>query len=105
MRNLPLTFDCMYSSQKLEEDFVKFCGLLRIYELYIAMLSWTTDELNNFTVLQYSVGDITRYHQILVNQVTNTHYFRNHPSHFVGFVILLNTFLYKFNWIRDLKVA
>ena len=31
--NLPLTFDCMYCSQKLGEDFAKFCGLLRIYEL------------------------------------------------------------------------
>ena len=30
------TFDCMYCSQKLGEDFVKFCGLLRIYELYIS---------------------------------------------------------------------
>ena len=35
MRNLHLTFDCMYCSQKLLEDFAKFCGLLRIYELYI----------------------------------------------------------------------
>ena len=34
MRNLPLTFDCSTYSQKLGEDFVKFCGLLRIYELY-----------------------------------------------------------------------
>ena len=29
------TFDCMYCSQKLGEDFAKFCGLLRIYELQI----------------------------------------------------------------------
>ena len=34
-RNIPLTFDGMYCSQKLGEDFAKFCGLLRIYELYI----------------------------------------------------------------------
>ena len=34
MGNLPLTFDCMYCSQKLGEDFAKFCGLLRMYELY-----------------------------------------------------------------------
>ena len=27
-------FDCMYCGQKLGEDFSKFCGLLRIYELY-----------------------------------------------------------------------
>ena len=35
MRNLPLTFDCSTYSQKLEEDFETFCGLLRIYELYL----------------------------------------------------------------------
>ena len=35
MRNLHLTFDCSIYSQKLWEDFAKFCGLLRIYELYI----------------------------------------------------------------------
>ena len=33
LRDLQLTFDCMYCSQKLGEDFAKFCGLLRIYEL------------------------------------------------------------------------
>ena len=35
LRNLPLTFDCMYCSQKLGEDFAKFCGLLKIYELFL----------------------------------------------------------------------
>ena len=34
MRNLHLTFDWHYTGQKLDEDFAKFCGLLRIYELY-----------------------------------------------------------------------
>jgi hypothetical protein len=33
MQNLHLTFDCMYCSQKLGEDFAKFCGLIRKYEL------------------------------------------------------------------------
>ena len=33
LQNLHLTFECMYCSQKLGEDFAKFCGLLRIYEL------------------------------------------------------------------------
>ena len=33
LRNHHLTFDCMYCSQKLGEDFAKFSGLLRIYEL------------------------------------------------------------------------
>ena len=32
--NLPLTFDYSTYGQKLGEDFAKFCGLLRIYELY-----------------------------------------------------------------------
>ena len=34
LRNLPLTFDYSAYGQKLGEDFAKFCGLLRIYELY-----------------------------------------------------------------------
>ena len=38
LRSLHLTFDCMYCSQKLGEDFSKFCGLLRIYELYYVEL-------------------------------------------------------------------
>ena len=42
LRNLPLTFDYSTYSQKLVEDFAKFCGLLRIYELY-----WTGDSKNN----------------------------------------------------------
>ena len=33
-RNLPLTFDYSTYSQRLGEDFAKFCGVLRIYELY-----------------------------------------------------------------------
>ena len=33
LRNLPLTFDHSTYGQKLVEDFAKFCGLLRIYEL------------------------------------------------------------------------
>ena len=33
LRNLHLTFDCMFCSQKLGEDFAKLCGLLRIHEL------------------------------------------------------------------------
>ena len=33
LRNLPLTFDYSTHDQKLGEDFAKFCGLLRIYEL------------------------------------------------------------------------
>ena len=34
LRNLHLTFDNSTYSQKLVEDLAKFCGLLRIYELY-----------------------------------------------------------------------
>ena len=38
LRNLLLTFDYSTYSQKLGEDFAKFCGLLRIYELYWIVL-------------------------------------------------------------------
>ena len=34
LQNLHLTFDYSTYSQKLGEDFAKFCGLLRIYVLY-----------------------------------------------------------------------
>ena len=34
LRNLPLTFDYSTYGQKLGEDFAKFWGLLKIYELY-----------------------------------------------------------------------
>ena len=37
LRNLHLTFDCIYCSQKLGEDFAKFCGLHKIYELYFGI--------------------------------------------------------------------
>ena len=39
LRNLSLTFDYSTYGQKLGEDFAKFSGLLRIYELYLS-LSW-----------------------------------------------------------------
>ena len=34
LRNLHLTFDWHYIGKKKGEDFAKFCGLLRVYELY-----------------------------------------------------------------------
>ena len=37
LRNLLLTFDHSTYSQKLVEDFAKFCGLLRIFELYMLL--------------------------------------------------------------------
>ena len=38
MLNLHLTFDYSTYSQKFGEDFAKFCGLLRIYELYAGIV-------------------------------------------------------------------
>ena len=35
MRNLHLTFDYSTYGQKYIEDFAKFCGLLRMFELYL----------------------------------------------------------------------
>ena len=48
LRNLPLTFDCSTYSQKLGEDFVKFCGLFRIYELYVPLF---LDSSTNHNIL------------------------------------------------------
>ena len=36
LQNLHLTFDYSTYSQKLDENFAKFCGLLRIHELYLS---------------------------------------------------------------------
>ena len=33
--NLPFTFECMYYSQNYGKEFARFCGLLRMYELYL----------------------------------------------------------------------
>ena len=48
MRNLHLSFDCMYCSQKVGEDFAKFCGLLRIHELYCAACTFENEGLSVF---------------------------------------------------------
>ena len=44
LQNLHLTFDCVYCSQMKGGDFAKFCGLLRIYELYLqsTLQDWAT---------------------------------------------------------------
>ena len=56
MRNLHLTFDYSTYSQKLGEYFAKFCGLLRIYELYkniLLIISDITVVLRSLTKLNY----------------------------------------------------
>ena len=45
MRNLHLTFVCMYCRQKYGGDIAKFCGLLRISELYLQHPSYVTTAL------------------------------------------------------------
>ena len=40
LQNHHLTFDCTTYGQKLGGDITKFCGLLRIYELYYAYPGW-----------------------------------------------------------------
>ena len=42
LRNLHQLFDWQYIGQIIGEDFAKFCGLLRVYELYKS-LKWPTD--------------------------------------------------------------
>ena len=44
LQTLHLTFDWYYIGQKQGEDFAKFCGLLRIYELYLFYVCTTTYE-------------------------------------------------------------
>ena len=53
MRNLPLTFDYTTYSQKLGEDLAKFCGLLRIYELYYIREKLMRKLYEFFKVLQF----------------------------------------------------
>ena len=56
MQNLHLIFDYSTYSQKLGEDFAKFCGLLRIYELYkniLLIISDITVVLRSLTKLNY----------------------------------------------------
>ena len=52
MQNLHLTFDCMYCSQQQGEDFAKFCGLLRIYELYYFYLTFKIFSMYNIVIWQ-----------------------------------------------------
>ena len=51
----PLTFDYSTYSQKLGEDFAKFCGLLRIYELYILSLFQIYQEFDKMIKKFYCV--------------------------------------------------
>ena len=46
MRDLPLTFDYSTCSQKKGEDFAKFCGLLRIYDLNYQVLTYIVHSTN-----------------------------------------------------------
>ena len=51
LRNLHLTFVCMYCRQRKGGGFAKFCGLLRIYELqwtyhYQIWMIWSSDHQN-----------------------------------------------------------
>ena len=61
MRNFHLIFDWHYEyiEQKKGEDFVKFCGLLRIYEPYISIFSELKVSKNSqfLTPLTYVIYD------------------------------------------------
>ena len=51
MRNLYRRFDCYYIRQIYGEDISKFCGLLRIYELYFHQTFQANDFLSFFNFL------------------------------------------------------
>ena len=40
MRNIQQVFVLCTASQMIGGDFAKFCGLLRIYELYLGLIVW-----------------------------------------------------------------
>ena len=68
LRNFQLTFDCMYCSQKLGEDFAKFCGILRIYELYI---SWKVFDIEHISKLsEHAWGFKAMRKSMLVRKVS-----------------------------------
>ena len=49
MRNLHQLFDWQYIGQRIDGDFSKFCGLLRIYELYslyTESTKWMEEKMN-----------------------------------------------------------
>ena len=56
LQNLRLTFDCIYCSQKLGEDISKFCGLLRIYELYSKAMRKAASRSVGLLVTQVWIG-------------------------------------------------
>ena len=47
LRNLPLTFDysTIHIVKSKGEDFAKFCGLLRIYELYLITIVYPVHQM------------------------------------------------------------
>ena len=64
MPKRPLTFDWHYIGQKYGEDFANFCGLLRIYELYI------TEQPKYPFNLQYNL----QYKSNRANYLDKSHY-------------------------------
>ena len=67
MRNLHLTFDHSTYSQKLGEDFAKFCGLLRIYELFVKPFRRSLVEFE-FNSAQICQKDLIKNSDLQTNQ-------------------------------------
>ena len=56
LQYLHLTFDCVYCSRKYGGDFAKFCGLLRIYELYRISFWVLFSNWKNNRIMEVAVG-------------------------------------------------
>ena len=60
MGNLHLTFDWHYIGQKKGEYFAKFCGLLRIYELYNVNSNYIARRMK-MEIREYQLDDTGSY--------------------------------------------
>ena len=75
MRNLQRRFDRYYIGQIYDGDFVKFCGLLRIYELY-TFRCWLKSSATDNTLEMFKIC-LNRGHGIKTFVPRTTH---NHKS-------------------------
>ena len=68
LQNLHLIFDWHYIGQKEGGDFAKFCGLLKMYELYFFLvlnfISWAFD-IHILSIFQWTDPDIVKYTNII----------------------------------------
>ena len=65
LRNLHQLFDCQYIGQIIGGDFLKFCGLLRVYELYSTKKTKFPNWFENILKM-FGVAVLQNLHQLFV---------------------------------------